>query len=213
MTLTRSMLPSEPFSPPIKVPQKHGPIPLGASVHAPENGLQSNDDRMQQVVYSRGALYSALSTGLGPNGKATRTGAAWFRVTPSTSGGHITRQGYVSVQGANFFFPAIAIPTSGAGVMVASYSGPNAYPSAAFIALSSSGPTGPVFVNGPGAKPEDGFTCYQATNGLPVDAGCRWGDYSAAAAEDPAHVVFATEFIPNTARSAFMNWGTLVSHR
>jgi hypothetical protein len=213
LTMSRSNVPSEPFSPPTKVAQRHGPIPLGASLNAAENGLQSNDDRMMQVAYSGGELYSGLNTGLGPNGKAKRTGSAWFRVTPTTNGGVIARQGYISVQGANFFFPAIAIPTSGAGVMVASYSGANSFPSAAFIPFGSSGPTGPVFVNGSGARPDDGYTCYRAYVGADANAGCRWGDYSAAAAENPAHVVFATEFIPDTATGPFSNWGTLVSRR
>ncbi|MDQ1752746.1 MAG: hypothetical protein QOE71_3802 [Pseudonocardiales bacterium] len=212
LTLTRARLASEPYSPPPPVAQKPGPIPLGNAVNEPENTIQSNDDRMQQVVYAGGKVYSTLNTGLGTNGKANRAGAAWFQVTPSAGGGgSVTAQGYISVSGASFIFPAIALTASGSGAIVGTYSGPKSFPSAAFVRFSASQPTGPVVINGSGARPEDGFTCYQALIGDSAKRGCRWGDYSAAVAEDPTHIVMATEFIPNAPRSTFMNWGTLIS--
>jgi hypothetical protein len=213
--LTRAVLPSQPYTAPIKVTQKSGPAPLAATVKEPLNTLQANDDRMQQVVYVGGKLYSSLNTGLGPNGKANRVGAAWFQVSPTFSGGSVggsvTRQGYVAASGANFIFPAIGLTASGTGVMVGTYSGSSSFPSAAFISFGPTGPSGPIVVNGAGVRPEDGVTCYNALVGDSADAGCRWGDYSAASASDANHVVFGTEFIPNTPRSSLMNWGTLVS--
>ena len=213
--LSRAILPSQPYTAPIKVPQKSGPAPLAASVKEPLNTLQANDDRMQQVIYVGGKVYSSLNTGLGPNGKANRVGAAWFQVSPTFNngavGGSVTRQGYVAASGANFIYPAIGLTASGSGAMVGTYSGSSSFPSAAFISFGPNGPTGPILVNGPGARPEDGVTCYEAFLGDLAKAGCRWGDYSAATASDASHVVMATEFIPNTPRSSLMNWGTLVS--
>lgn len=216
--LSRAILPSQPYTAPIKVTQKSGPAPLAATVKEPLNTLQANDDRMQQVVYVGGKVYSSLNTGLGPNGKANRVGAAWFQVSPTFSGGaggavggSVTRQGYVAASGANFIFPAIGLTASGTGAMVGTYSGSSSFPSAAFISFGPTGPTGPIVVNGAGVRPEDGVTCYNALVGNSADAGCRWGDYSAAVASDASHVVLGTEFIPNTPRSTLMNWGTLVS--
>jgi hypothetical protein len=68
-----------------------------------------------------------------------------------------------------------------------------------------------VVINGPGANPEDGATCYAAFFGDAADRGCRWGDYSAAVAEDAHHIVMATELIADVPRSDLMNWDTLVS--
>jgi hypothetical protein len=212
LAMTRVRLNSQRYSPPPSVAQKRGRIPLGNALKEPENRLQANDDRMQQVVYSTGRLYSTLNTGLGTNGKANRVGAAWFQVSPSLgTRGTVTAQGYISVSGASFIFPAISVTASGAGAIVGTYSGPKSFPSAAFVRFSSSHPTGPVIINGVGANPEDGFTCYKAFAGDSAKNGCRWGDYSAAVAEDANHIVMATEFIPNAPRSTLMNWGTLVS--
>jgi hypothetical protein len=212
LTMTRARLSSQRYSPPPLVAQKPGRIPLGNSVHEPENKLQSNDDRMQQVVYAGGKLYSTLTTGLGSNGKPNRAGAAWFQISPSAGAhGAVTAQGYISVTGASFFFPAISITAAGSGAIVGSYSGPRSFPSAAFVRFAGSQPRGSVIINGPGANPEDGVTCYQSLIGGSAQNGCRWGDYSAAVASDAHHIVMATEFIPNVPRSTFMNWGTLVS--
>jgi hypothetical protein len=212
LTMTRVRLNSQPYSPPPSVAQKRGRIPLGNAVNEPENRLQSNDDRMQQVVYATGRLYSTLTTGLGTNGKANRAGAAWFQVSPMAgSRGAVTAQGYLSVSGASFIFPAISVTASGTGAIVGTYAGPKSFPSAAFVRFSKSRPMGPVIINGAGANPEDGVTCYKSLVGDSANNGCRWGDYSAAVAEDANHIVMATEFIPNAPRSTFMNWGTLVS--
>lgn len=212
LTLTRERLASERYSPPPAVAQKPGPIPLGDVLGEPENKLQSNDDRMQQVVYAGGKLYSTLSTGLGTDGDADRVGAAWFQVSP-TAGGHgaVSAQGYVSVSGASFLFPAISVTASGSGAIVGSYAGPRSFPSAAFVRFTAGRPRGPVVINGPGASSEDGATCYATFLGDAADRGCRWGDYSAAVAEDAHHLVMATELIADVPRSDLMNWDTLVS--
>jgi len=212
LTLTRARLSSQRYSPPPAVAQKPGQVPLGAALDEPENKLQSNDDRMQQVVYAGGKLYSTLSTGLGANGKADRVGAAWFQVNPSAGAqGAVTAQGYISVSGASFMFPAISVTASGSGAIVGSYSGPTSYPSAAFVRFAAGRPRGPVVINGPGANAEDGATCYEAFFGDAAENGCRWGDYSAAVAEDAHHLVMATELIADVPRTTLMNWDTLVS--
>ena len=125
----------------------------------PENQLESNDDRMNQVVLQGGHLFGAVNTivkGDGPK----RTGIAWFAVTAGRA--RLLNQGYVSVKGQSVFFPSIAIGPSGRGVMTFSLSGPDYYPSSAYLRMSLSGTSGPVQVMGAGAAPADGFTGYAA---------------------------------------------------
>ena len=50
----------------------------------------SNDTRMQQVMYANGKLWGALDTALNPDGGAQQAGIAWFIVKPSTTGGTLS---------------------------------------------------------------------------------------------------------------------------
>ena len=212
VTLTHTLLPSEPYAPTVPARQRSGPHPLGASLHEPLPRIEGNDDRMQQVVYTGGLLASALNTGVGTGRTATRDGIAWFVVRPgATSGGGVTgsvvRQGYVAVDGGSVLFPAVAVNASGAGAMVFTLTGAGYYPSAAYTSFSmGSGAGGTVRVSGVGAAPEDGFTCYPPYS----DGACRWGDYSAAVAQDATSIMMATEYIPGP-RDTNANWGTFAT--
>ncbi|MDP9074774.1 MAG: hypothetical protein M3N98_11480 [Actinomycetota bacterium] len=207
LTLTNSLLPSEPYATPINAAQKPGPTPYADSIGATLAPLSVNDDRMQQVEYASGLLYSAVNTAVGP-GAGDRSGIAWFVVNPHGAG-QVVDNGYVAVGGgASLMYPAIGLTPTSEGVMTFSISGPSRYPSHAYIRFSGSTTTGPVFVDGPGVGPEDGFTCYSQSGFGPA---CRWGDYSAATADGSGNIVMATEMIPNTARRIRGNWGTYIS--
>jgi hypothetical protein len=210
LTLTTAELPSQAYAPPIPAVQKTGPIPYGTSIGATAvPPLSVNDDRMQQVQYLNGKLYSSLNTGIGAGGVADRSGVAWFEVTPSGGGGGaVTNQGYVAVgAGATLLYPSIGLTSAGEGVMTFSISGPTHFPSAAFMSFDGS-PSGSVFINGPGVRPEDGFTCYSQAGFGPA---CRWGDYTRATSDGTGAIVMGAEMIPNAARATDSNWGTFVS--
>jgi hypothetical protein len=67
--------------------------------------------------------------------------------------------------------------------------------------------TGPIQILRNGVAPDDGFTEY-----LPgFNHVGRWGDYSAAEAASDGTIWVATEYIPNTPRILFTNWGTFVA--
>ncbi len=213
VTLSMARAPSEPYAPPVPATQRPGPRPLGTADKAPLPKLSTNDDRMQQVEYVKGHLYSSLNTGVGGGGKANRSGIAWFQVKPTVTAQSLTavvsRQGYIAAgQGSSLMYPAIGLNSAAAGAMVFSISGPRLYPSAAYVRFGSAGVSGAIHINGPGAAPEDGFSCYKAEGGGPT---CRWGDYSAATSDGRGHIVMATEMIPNSPRSTFANWGTFIS--
>ena len=208
VTLTNAIVPSEPFTPPVPATQKSGPHPLGESLGDSVQPISVNDDRMQQVEYLNGNVYSSLNTGVG-SGTATRSGVAWFDVKTNNTNGTVAHQGYLATgSGASLMYPAIGLETSGKGAMTFSISGPNTYPSAAYIPFNQAPSGGAILVASPGVLPEDGFTCYvQFGFGPP----CRWGDYSAASSDGSGHIVIGDEMIANSARDPLANWDTYIS--
>ncbi len=210
LTLTDTIVPSEAYTPPVSATQKTGPLPFGSLFGASTPPISVNDDRMQQVEYVGGRLYSTLNTAVG-SGTSVRSGVAWFQVTPHGDGsGSVSRQGYLAAGGGtSLMYPAIGLTSAGKGVMTFSLSGPGYYPSSAYVPFSGS-PTGSVaYISGLGTRPEDGFTCYGAVGFGPA---CRWGDYSAASSDGAGHILMATEMIPSVARTSDANWGTFITN-
>ncbi len=186
------------------------------------NLLNANDDRMNQVVFADGVLWSGVNTNVSIGGQ-TRQGIAWFAVVPLSGSGSlkafVVDQGYVAVKGEDVLFPSIAIDGNGGPVMSFTLSGPDYYPSAAYS--RPGGFPGVVHVIGAGVGPDDGFTGYAAFGGNGI---ARWGDYSAAVADEWGNVWVATEYIGQTCddaqfagdqtcgftRTPFSNWGTFI---
>jgi hypothetical protein len=189
--------------------QKAGPIPLGSAVGATENYLNANDDRMNQVVYANGLLWSGVNTYL----QGGRIGIAYFIVSPSIQGhtvaASMVNQGYVSLANDNVLFPSIGVNNSGQGIISFSVSGPDYYPSTGYATIDATNGAGAVHIAGAGTAPADGFTGYPAYGGNGVE---RWGDYSAAVVAADGSIWFADEWIPGGPRTSLANWGTFVGH-
>jgi hypothetical protein len=210
LTVADAIVPTEPYTPPVTVAQESGPHPLGESLGDPVAPLNPDDDRMEQVQYRNGHVFSSLSTGVA-SGSRARTGVAWFDLRTKGSNGNVAHQGYLSTgNGASLLYPSIGLDKSGAGAMTFSVSGPNVFPSAAYIPFAAaSGPSaGTITGLSKGALPEDGFTCYAQFGFGPP---CRWGDYSAAGSDGNGHIVMGDEMIANTPRDRFANWGTYIA--
>jgi hypothetical protein len=207
LSLSFQVMASETYGQPNAAAQKPGPIPLGSSLGESEELINTNDDRMNQVVYANGLLYSGVNTIIGDG---SRTGIAWFAVKPKfsfgtgTVSGRVVRQGYVAVTGDSVIFPSLAFAEE-TGVLGFTLVGPDYFPSAAYVKVGEEG-TSEVHIAANGAAPDDGFSGYVAYSGGNVG---RWGDYSAAVS-DGSHVWFATEYIPNVPRTALANWGTFI---
>jgi len=92
--------------------------------------------------------------------------------------------------------------------MVFTLTGPDYFPSAAYIpiTLSSGVAASGIRLAAAGTKPDDGFTCYPIGLGPPG----RWGDYSAAVAVGDDAVWIATEYIGPKKRDKYTNWGTFI---
>ncbi len=214
---THKILSSIRYGAPAPATQKKGPLALGAAVGEPENLLNSNDDRMNQVVYAAGKLWSGLNTALGTdNGASTQTnrvGIAYFIVAPTATGGNvngtIVKQGYVSFKnGDNVMFPSIGVNAAGKGVMTFTLSGQHYFPTSAYVPIDATNGAGDVHVAAAGVVPADGFTGYAAFGFNGVE---RWGDYSAAVADANGNVWLASEWIPGSLFPRLANWGTFIS--
>jgi hypothetical protein len=162
----------------------------------------SNDTRMQQVMFANGQLWGALDTALNPDGGAQRAGIAWFIINPNSQ--KLVMQGYLGAAGHDFTYPAIGVTASGRGVMAFTDTGDITNPSAAYApidALAGVGPWNDVN-GGVGAAQDDGFTSYQAEVGSPPRT--RWGDFGGAAV-DGNSIWIASEYIAHACD--YTTWG------
>jgi hypothetical protein len=215
LVLSHRVLTSETYGLPINTgaTQKPGPTPLGTSVGEPLETINANDSRMNQVVDLNGVLFGGVNTTVTSASGPPRVGIAYFAVgavgTPFGVFAHILNQGYVAVDGENVLYPSIAVNGFGVGAMAFTLSGPDFFPSAAYVRFALGRVIGPIHITGAGALPEDGFTGYKAFQS-PTPGVARWGDYSAAVFGDGA-IWMGNEFIPNAPRTLLANWGTFLS--
>ncbi|MEO7003205.1 MAG: hypothetical protein ABI068_15420 [Ktedonobacterales bacterium] len=213
------------------VSQKAGNTPLGHRLTAitghpnPENHLNANDDRMNQVVYANGMLWSGLNTVVNTSG--SQYGVAYFIVSPQLHGHNLSatmvKQGYVAVAGNNTLFPSIGVNAAGKGAIAFTVSGPDYYPSAGYALIDATNGAGDVHISGAGVGPADGFTGYPDEGGNGVE---RWGDYSAAVADADGSIWMANEYIAQTCtdaqynadstcggtRTSLANWSTFIAN-
>jgi len=230
VALTHVIVHTEVYGVAPSATQKVGPYPLGMSLGDPEELVDSVDDRMQQVVFVNGHLWSALVTIVSdgtnqgtcnpaptPVLPSCSAGIAYFVVQPKFAHGALTAslqgQDYVSVKGNSVITPAIGVTEDGTAMMAFSLCGPSYFPSAAYAHITPFG-SGPVRIAAAGKAPQDDSTGYiQLTNpptfGVPTLS--RWGDYSAAVVDGDS-IWLATEYIPGGIDGTIYltNWGTFV---
>jgi hypothetical protein len=191
-----------------------------------EYALDSNDTRMQQVVFAGGRLYGALDTALTMGAGGNKAGIEYFIVRPKENGApraSLNRFGYVGLRDNNLTYPAIGVLPSGRGVMAFTVVGDDHYPSAGYASISASTGVGGIHVAKEGLGPADGFSGYKAFGDPPRP---RWGDYGAAV-PDGSSIWIASEYIGQTCtleqyleppvgscgstRTALANWYTRIS--
>jgi hypothetical protein len=162
----------------------------------------SNDTRMQQVMFANGKLWGALDTSLNPDDGPARAGIAWYIVNPGPA--TVALSGYLGAAGHDFTYPAVGVTPSGRGVMAFTATGDTLNPSAAYAGIDAQAGVGAwnVVPDGTGAAPADGFTSYKSQVGNPPRT--RWGDYGAAAV-DGNSVWIASEYIGHACN--YTDWG------
>jgi hypothetical protein len=208
-TLAATTVSTEGYSFPPNALQKSGPTPLGCSQgFCAAATLQTDFNAVQEVTYASGRLYAELDTGFN-FGTGQNSGAAWFVLQPSPHFGWVSASkvsnGYVRTS-QNLLYPVIGVNKAGKGFLAFALSGPNHYPSAAYITFNgASGPSGPVRIQANGVNPLDDFTCYPPFSG----GQCRYGDYSMAQNFN-GKIWMATEYSAPQPRDVFSNWATRV---
>jgi hypothetical protein len=162
----------------------------------------SNDTRMQQVVYANGKVWGALDTAINPDGGPQRAGIAWYIVKPDA--GKVALQGYLGATGHDFTYPAIGVLPNGRGIMAFTDTGDVTNPSAAYASIDAIAGIGTWndVPGGAGAAPDDGFTSYKSQVGNPPRT--RWGDYGAAAVVGNS-IWIASEYIAQPC--GYTAWG------
>jgi hypothetical protein len=246
VNLTTGTVDTQTYAVPPSSTQKTGPFPLGqcladTSISTPfgtgcwrfffvsggpfinpETRPPSNDSRMQQVSYANGKLWAALDTAATVNGK-NQAGAAFFVLHPSGTSASVITQGIIALANNNVTYPAVAVNSSGRGVIAFTVLGADHFPSAGYASLDAKVGAGDVHIAAEGAAPQDGFTGYFPEVN-PVRP--RWGDYGAAAV-DGNTIWFANEYIANSCslatyvatnftcgntRGSIGNWATRITH-
>ena len=222
VTLQSAILDSQVYGAPPSAQQKPGPLPLADFIKSGGFGVKAsaqilplvdgNDDRMQQVTWADGKLWSSLNTVVKPANGVVKAGAAYFIIAPSwtgsTLGGSVVKQGYLSVSNHSLIYPSVGVNSVGKGVIAFSVVGDSVYPSAAYAPIDAVNGAGAIRFAALGVAPDDGFTGY-AFFGSRVG---RWGDYSAAVADADGSIWFANEYIPGGTRTLYANWGTFIGH-
>ena len=190
-----------------------------------EYALDSNDTRMQQVVFAGGRLYGALDTALTLGG-VNKAGIEFFVVRPKANAApraSLDDVGYVGLRDNNVTYPAIGVLPSRRGVMAFTVVGDDHYPSAGYAPIDAKRGVGAIHVAKEGLGPADGFSGYKAF-GVPPRP--RWGNYGAAV-PDGASIWIASEYIGQTCtldeyltprigscgatRTSLANWYTRIS--
>lgn len=211
MSVSATVTPSQVYVQPVPARQKAGPTPRAeiaaitdSNVGGDEQSLDGNDQRMSQLTYLNGQLWTTVGTASTTKGAPVRDAVAWFviNVTNPASGptASIASQGYVAgPDSSHLIYPALAVNARGDAAVVFTLTGPQFFPSAAFWKFGAHS----LHMLAEGAAPQDGFSAYDV--GRP-----RWGDYSAAAVGPNGDIWMATEMIPNGARKSPANWGTFI---
>ena len=225
LTLVNGVVDSESYGVPPAAQQKPGPTPLRDLIASPQSPfgtfknhlelIADNDNRLQQVSFAAGKLWTSAPTVVKTQGPV-RAGAAWFILTPSVGPGQVSatvfNQGYVAIDSPHqnsVMFPAVGVNAAGKAAIAFSVVGEDFFPSAAYALLDAAKGAGPIVISGPGVAPDDGFSGYApfASRGA-----ARWGDYSAAVSDESGNIWMGTEMIPHNPPIILAgNWGTFIT--
>jgi hypothetical protein len=212
MSMSVAVTPSQVYVMPVPARQKAGPTPRAESaaindfqVGGDVQSLDGNDQRLSQLTYLNGQLWTTVGTASTTNGAPVRDAVAWFVINVSNPASgptaSIASQGYVAgPNGSHLLYPALAVNSNGVAAIVFTLTGPQFFPSAAFWKFG----TNAIYMLAEGQAAQDGFSAYIV--GRP-----RWGDYSAAVVGPTGDIWMATEMIPGGPRKKSANWGTFIA--
>lgn len=226
LKLVNAVIAAESYGVPPATDQESGPTPLRDLIASPQSPfgtfknhlelITDNDDRLQQVAFAAGNLWTSVPTVVKTQEGPARAGAAWFILTPSIGAGGVSatvlNQGYVAInspQQNSVMFPAVGVNAAGKAAISFSVVGEDFFPSAAYALLDAVNGAGPIIISGPGVAPDDGFSGYAP---FARRGSARWGDYSAAVSDESGNIWMGAEMIPvNPPLILAGNWGTFIT--
>src|SRR5260370_22774030 len=160
VSLSDVVINSELYVQPPNAEQRPGALFLGSILHNPLSLIAGNDDRMNQVVFADGKLWTAVNTALQTPNVPTRVVTAYFIVAPSDPAGtlsaRVVKQGYVAAGQQNLLDPAIGVTAKGQVCITFTLVGPDFFPSAAYASIDAVNGVGAIHIAAAGQGPEDG---------------------------------------------------------
>eukprot|EP00884_Botryococcus_braunii_P015387 jgi/Botrbrau1/2531/Bobra.0079s0019.1 len=181
---------------------------LAQTLNGPD--LDSKDERLQQVAFGAGYLWTNMQTAVSVVGAGPSSAVAWFRILPYfTPAGEydpkLSMQGYAAIGGNNVINGAMAANALGDAVLSFSVVGSDYNFSSGYIFIQGVGGAEPVIeITRMGENPLFGFS-------KPV----RNGDYTnAVVGPNNTFIVgaqFATSKVYTTSSGYRQNWGTFIA--
>jgi hypothetical protein len=168
-------------------------FPVLAETTPPGNVLNPNDDRISQVEYIGGSLWSCVVSALQINGQiADVDGVAWFHL--KASDGTVQQQGYIGAANEFLIYPSILRAPKGLTTVNFTITDPNLNPSTAFVNMAN---PNAIQITATGFDPY-------------VTLFFRWGDYSASTLDpNGKNIWMGNEYVPPPSfQVSPMNWGT-----
>jgi hypothetical protein len=168
-----------------------------------DNGIDTSDTRLLNVVYRNGALWTVHTV---PSTGTTKTEVAWYRINPVA--GTVPAQGRISDPTRWYYYPSIGVNQDDVAAIGFSGSSSREYAGGYYtIVRPSSGTADPVSLLKPGEAPY-----YKTGQTLGIPGGGtdnRWGDYSATVVDPTDDVTFWTlQEYAESPVAGVSRWGT-----
>jgi hypothetical protein len=207
------------------------PLVIGVADPSTEviSPLAGDDSRMTQVYFADGKVWGSLGTGISFDGTTFGSdGIAYFIIKPKTTdtavSGKVLNQGYVATPNADITYPTFGVTGEGKAILSFTLTGPNDFPSLAYVHLSQAQGAGDIHIAAHGIGAQDGDSGYDGLTGNPPRP--RWGDFGSTAVVGN-EIFAAQEYIGqscslteyrlsspfgtcNSTRGSLGNWGTRV---
>ena len=186
-TLTRTSVPTAPYS-----------LPPNAAQRGNNDPLNTGDIRVLHAIFRGDSIWCALNTSHNWTAAASQASIHWFQIRAAAPA--LVQQGIYGAAGFSYFYPACCPDGNGNMIMVFSRCGTTEFGSVFYTGRKATDPLGSLQ---PSALLKAGVANYVAKDGSGRN---RWGDYNGVCADPTSpRIWFYSEFV-----AALNKWGTWV---
>lgn len=186
-TLTRTSVPTAPYS-----------LPPNAAQKGNNDPLNTGDIRVLHAVFRGDSIWCALNTSHNWVAASSQASIHWFQIRAAIPA--LVQQGVYGAAGLSYFYPACCPDTNGNMIVVFSRCGTNEFGSISYTGRKSTDPLGSLQ---PSALLKAGVANYVAKD---TGGRNRWGDYNGVCADpSSSRIWFYSEFA-----AAVNKWATWV---